>query len=104
MVLLDWSSTDDFVLCQLANQQHHVGFAGTIGHHADAWAGPLAMAAIVKATSCSPAEVRDFLDSRHGRHFADEVANSLVVGAAISELERFLTRPTRNFFLRRGAV
>ena len=55
------------------------GFYGTIRHHADsetAW--PLAMAANAEATGCTQDEVRDFLDSRHGRHFADDVANSLV--------------------------
>ena len=55
------------------------GFYRTIAHHADAdTAWPLAMTAIAEATGCTPDEVRDFLDSRHGRHFADDVANSLV--------------------------
>jgi hypothetical protein len=46
------------------------GFWGTIAQDADAraaWA--LAMPAIM-----SEEAVRDFLDSRHGRHFADDVA------------------------------
>jgi len=54
------------------------GFFGTIRHHADtdeAW--PLAMVAIARATSCDEEAVRDFLDSRHGRHFADDVGNGL---------------------------
>ena len=34
--------------------------------------------AITNATGCTPDEVRDFLDSRYGRHFADDVANALV--------------------------
>ncbi len=54
------------------------GFWGTIGSHADqseAWT--LATAAIVKATGCAPEAIREFLDSRHGRHFADDVANGL---------------------------
>ena len=55
------------------------GFYGTIGYHADAdTAWPLAMAAIADATGCTPDEVRDFLDSRYGRHFADDLANALV--------------------------
>ena len=55
------------------------GFHGTISGHADAGAGwPLAITAIVDATGCAPDEVRAFLDSRHGRHFADDVANALV--------------------------
>jgi len=54
------------------------GFHGAIAHHADAGAAwPLAMAAIADATGCAPDDVRAFLDSRHGRHFADDVANAL---------------------------
>ena len=53
-------------------------FHGTIGHVADAEvAWPLAMSAIADATGCAPDDVRDFLDSRHGRHFADDAANAL---------------------------
>jgi hypothetical protein len=51
---------------------------GTISHHADpseAW--PLAIRAIAGATGFGESAVRDFLDSRHGRHFADDVTNSL---------------------------
>jgi hypothetical protein len=54
------------------------GFHGMIADHADAdaaWA--LAMASIAAATSCVPHEVHDFLDSRHGRHFADDVGNGI---------------------------
>ena len=32
---------------------------------------------IAEATEASPEGVRDFLDSRHGRHFADDVASGL---------------------------
>lgn len=54
------------------------GFYGTIRHHADpAEAWPFAMQAIGEATECSEIGIRDFLDSRHGRHFADDVANGL---------------------------
>ena len=61
------------------------GFFVTIGHHADAEiAWPLAMNAIATATGCPDTAVRDFLDSRQGRHFADDVANGLVDGLAIS--------------------
>ena len=53
------------------------GFNGTIAHHADAdTAWPLAIVAIGDSTGCAPDEVRAFLDSRHGRHFADDVANA----------------------------
>ena len=54
------------------------GFFGTIRHHAnptESW--PLAMTRIGRATGCPQDAVRDFLDSRHGRHFADDVANGL---------------------------
>ena len=43
----------------------------------------LAMAAIMAATSCSENAVRDFLDSRHGRHFADDVGNGVIDGLAL---------------------
>lgn len=61
------------------------GFYGTSRHHADpeaAWA--TAFAAIARATQASPEGVRDFLDSRDGRHFADEVANGLVTGQPLA--------------------
>ena len=57
------------------------GFFGTIRHDADpteAW--ELASTLIAETTGCSAEGVRDFLDSRHGRHFADEVANGLAAG------------------------
>ena len=57
------------------------GFWGTVGHHADpATAWPLAMQKITTATGCPETAVRDFLDSRHGRHLADDVANGLTAG------------------------
>ncbi len=62
------------------------GFHGTIAHHADADAAwPLAMASIAAATSCTPDEVRDFLNSRHGRHFADDVANGLATAQPLND-------------------
>lgn len=59
------------------------GFYGTIeriendlvADAPNAWT--LASKRIAAATGVSPEGVRDFLDSRHGRHFADDVANSL---------------------------
>ena len=57
------------------------GFWGTIGHRADrseAWA--LAMTAVRAATGGDAEAVRDFLDSRHGRHLADDVADGLFAG------------------------
>jgi hypothetical protein len=61
-------------LLRSANERR--GFFGTIRQHADphqAWM--LAMGAIAKAAGCSAEAVRAFLDSRYGRHFADEVAS-----------------------------
>ena len=60
------------------------GFFGTMAEHAEA-AWPLAMTAISDAT-CQPLEsVRTFLDSRHGRHFADDVLNEMLRGHAIKQ-------------------
>jgi hypothetical protein len=42
---------------------------------AKAW--DIASRRIAEVTTASPEGVRDFLDSRHGRHFADDVANEL---------------------------
>jgi len=62
------------------------GFFGTIRHRADpdeAW--PLAMTAIARATGNPDSAVRDFLDSPHGRHFADDVDNGLHSGLALAD-------------------
>ena len=54
-----------------ATQNEAWGFWGTMNDSAAA-AWPIAMTAISDAT-CQPLEsVRLFLDSRHGRHFADD--------------------------------
>ena len=54
------------------------GFHGTIAHRAEAAAAwPLAMSAVADAGGCTPDVVRAFLDRRHGRHFADDVASAL---------------------------
>jgi len=60
------------------------GFFGTIRHDADpeqAW--NMALPAIADTTGCTATAVRDFLDSRSGRHFADEVANGLFQDLAL---------------------
>lgn len=58
------------------------GFWGTTeraGFRADrSW--DIASTMIARATGCSPEGVREFLDSRYGRHFADEVNNSMATG------------------------
>ena len=74
------------------------GFYGTIEQHAEpnqAWA--LAVAGITKSTGRCDHAVRDFLDSRYGLHFADEVAMGLCGGRdlprAIDEaIERWMDR------------
>jgi len=67
------------------------GFWGTIDRIDDdlaadapkAWT--LASKSIAAATGVSPEGVRDFLDSRHGRHFADDVANWLARGDTLKD-------------------
>ena len=64
----------------LNSRNEDYGFYGTMActgqDAAAAWA--IAAPLIAAETGCSPEGVRAFLDSRHGRHFADEVANQLV--------------------------
>lgn len=60
------------------------GFWGTMEEHAkDAW--PLATRAIAEATGQPIDSIRPFLDSRYGRHFADEVHNGLARGLNLKE-------------------
>lgn len=62
------------------------GFCGAIRHDADpAQAWPIAFTAIATATHGSDEAVRDFLDSRHGRHFADDVVNGLHAGRSLAD-------------------
>ena len=60
------------------------GFWGTMNEHAEA-AWPLTMTAISDATHQPLESVRIFLDSRHGRHFADDVQNGLYQGQALQD-------------------
>jgi hypothetical protein len=58
------------------------GTMGCIGQDARAaWA--IAMPLIKAATAASAEGVRAFLDSRDGRHFADEVSNHLARGLTL---------------------
>ena len=67
-----------------ATQNETWGFWGTMSEHASA-AWPLAMNAISDATGQPLESVRAFLDSRHGRHFADDVQNGLYEGKALAD-------------------
>ena len=57
-----------------ATQNDTWGFFGTMNDNAEA-AWPIAMTAISDTTYQPLESVRLFLDSRHGRHFADDVQN-----------------------------
>lgn len=67
------------------------GFWGTMNDHAQA-AWPIAMAAITKATQEPLDSVRAFLDSRHGRQFADDVQSGLLRGQGLAEAIDAATR------------
>ena len=67
-----------------ATQNEAWGFWGTMNEHASA-AWPLAMTAVSDATHQPLESVRTFLDSRHGRHFADDVQNGLYQGQALQD-------------------
>ncbi|MFN3628587.1 MAG: hypothetical protein ACK4XK_00810 [Casimicrobiaceae bacterium] len=78
------STTPKTITAIPATRNDAWGFWGTMGAHAQtAW--PIAMAAISHAT-CQPMEsVRAFLDSVHGRHFADDVQNGLYEGQSLAD-------------------
>jgi hypothetical protein len=67
-----------------ATQNESWGFYGTMDKHAAA-AWPLAMDAVAEATGKNFDAVRCFLDSRHGRHFADAVRSGLFYGDALAD-------------------
>ena len=67
-----------------ATQNEAWGFWGTMNEDADA-AWPMAMTAISEATAQPLESVRAFLDSRHGRHFADDVLNGLLCKAPLQD-------------------
>jgi hypothetical protein len=67
-----------------ATQNEDWGFWGTMNEHAPA-AWPLAMTAIADATDEDIGAVRAFLDSRHGRHFADTVHNGIFYGQPLPD-------------------
>ncbi len=60
-----------------ASENESWGFWGTMGGYASiAW--PIAMTHIAKTTNQPLESVRAFLDSRHGRHFADTVQDAIL--------------------------
>ena len=67
-----------------ATQNDTWGFSGTMNDNAAA-AWPVAMTAIYDATFQPLESVRLFLDSRHGRHFADDVLNEMLRGQKIQQ-------------------
>lgn len=67
-----------------ATQNDAWGFWGTMNEHAEA-AWPVAMTAVSDATVQPLDTVRLFLDSRHGRHFADDVLNQMHGGRSLAE-------------------
>ena len=70
------------------------GFYSTSGAFTDAdaaWA--ITFPAVLAATEGTAEGVRDFLDSRHGRHFADDVHNGVHAGLDLSvAIESAITR------------
>lgn len=66
----------------LPSRNEHWGFIGTtrlfLPDALAAW--QIASRLIAEETTCSPEGVRDFLDSRMGRHFADMVVDNIGLG------------------------
>ena len=75
----------------LPTQNTEWGYWGTISRienypaadPAKAW--DIASHRIAEVTTASPEGVRDFLDSRHGRHFAGDVVGELWKGATLKD-------------------
>lgn len=70
------------------------GFYGSTARFTDAEAAwSIAFPAVAKATGATAEGVRDFLDSRHGRHFADDVHNGLHAGHGLeAAIDAAITR------------
>ena len=79
-----------------ATQNEAWGFWGTMTENAAA-AWPMAMTAIAEATGQPPVAVRAFLDSRHGRHLADDVLNQMHAGLALVDAVRAATQQWMNW-------
>jgi hypothetical protein len=76
-----------------ATQNESWGFWAPMENNARA-AWPLAMTAIADATGEPLESVQAFLDSRHGRHFADDVRNQLLAG---QDLENAIDAATQQW-------
>jgi hypothetical protein len=74
-----------------ATQNEAYGFFGTMNEQADA-AWSLATTAIADATQEPLESVRAFLDSKHGRHFADDVLNGWYAGLELDDAIDAATR------------
>jgi hypothetical protein len=66
----------------LPTQNEAWGFTGTCRHHGASPAATrrlwdLASIALVNETGCNAWDARAFLDSKHGRHFADDVMSGI---------------------------
>ena len=70
------------------------GFYGSSAGFTDAGAAwSIAFPAVAKATRASADGVRDFLDSRYGRHFADDVNNGIHAGLSLeAAIDAAITR------------
>ena len=86
--------------CMPASQNESWGFTGTMNEHVSA-AWPIAMTAISDATNQPLESVRAFLDSRHGRHFADDVLNELHAGANLKDAIHAATKRWMGWAIRR---
>lgn len=83
-----------------ATQNEAWGFWNTMKNHANkAW--PLAMTAIADATNQPLESVRLFLDSRFGRHFADDVLNQLHAGHTLPDAINAATQQWMTWKIRR---
>ena len=67
-----------------ASKNTEWGFYGSMKDKAEA-AWPIAMTSIAEANKMPLESVRVFLDSRHGRHFSDDVLNWLRNGRTLSD-------------------
>ena len=65
-------------------QNESWGFWGSMNEHATA-AWPIVISAIAQATGTSPDATRIFLDSRYGRHFADDVQSRMHAGHTLAD-------------------